>query len=87
MNFKDNQKLLLLVAIVVMAYVLSIEQGLKNTCKKEKAYKGQSNTLAVSIFRQGLSLLKARAWTLIRFLNLLQNVFLDLHKPQWVNVQ
>ncbi len=87
LNFKDNKKFLLLVAIVVMAYVLSLEQGLQKACKKVKIYKDQSKNLAVSIFRQGLSLVKASAWTLIRFLSLLKTFFLYLNTPQWVNVQ
>ncbi len=84
LNFKDNDKILLLVAIVVMAYVLSIQQGLTNTRTTLKTYKDCSKTLAVSIFRQGLAKIKARVWSLLHFFCLLQEVFCLLYKPSWL---
>lgn len=61
--------------IPVMAYVLSIYQGLETKKCKLKQYKNGQKLLAVSIFRSGLSKLKIKAWTFRRFMNMLNEVF------------
>jgi acyl-CoA thioesterase FadM len=86
LNFRDNDKILLIVAIVVMGYVLSIQQGLVQMRTKMKTFKNCSKTLAISIFRQGLTKIKARVWSFHRFLRLLQEVLAVLHKPSWLIV-
>ena len=54
----------LMVALVVMDFVLSIQQGLKNKVEKKKIYRNEISRLAISYFRQGLSIIKAKIWSL-----------------------
>ena len=69
-----------MVALVVMAYVLSIQlgctpQGLESKVEKKKIYRNKPSRLAISYFRQGLSIIKARIWSLKRFIGVLNNIF------------
>ena len=41
----------LMVAVVVMAYVFSVQQGISQGVKKNKMYRDQSKSLAISFFR------------------------------------
>lgn len=71
LNFCQDYKICLMVAFVVMAYVLSIQQGLENKVEKKKIYRNKPSRLAISYFRQGLSIIKAKIWSLKRFIGLL----------------
>lgn len=74
-NFKDDKKIILMVTIVVMAYVLSIYKGLQTAKQKLKKYRNGQKLLAISIFRQGLSILKSTVWNFNRFMMFLEDVF------------
>ena len=58
-----------------MAYVLSIQHGLENKVEKNKIYKNNSSWLAISYFRRGLSIIKAKIWSLKRFIDILNDIF------------
>lgn len=66
--------------MVVMAYVLSVQQGLKNKVEKKKIYRNKPFRLAISYFKQGLSIVKAKVWSLKRFISVLNNIFKMLTK-------
>lgn len=87
LNFIDDKKILLMVAIVVMAYVLSIQKGLENVKQKFKKYKNGQKTLAISVFRVGLTKIKALAWNFDQFIRLLYVMFNKVEGPKWLNVQ
>ena len=72
---RQDSKICLMVALVVMAYVLSIQHGLENKVDKKKIYKNKPSRLAVSYFRQGLSIIKAKIWSLKRFIGVVNNIF------------
>jgi len=76
-----------MVAIVVMAYVLSVYQGICKGIKKIKIYKDKSENLAISYFRQGMSLIKAKIWNLKRFIQCLEDIFKDESQGKWLYVQ
>jgi hypothetical protein len=69
-----------MVAIVVMAYVLSIQQGFKNKDDKKKIYKNKPSRLAISYFKQGLSIVKAKVWNLKILIGVLNDIFKMLTK-------
>ena len=71
---KDS-KLCLIVALVVMAYILNIQQGLEKKVEKKKIYKNKPSQLAISYFRQGLSIIKAKIWYLRKFIDILNEIF------------
>jgi len=87
LNLSQDPKLCLMVAIVVMAYVLSVYQGICNGIKKIKIYKDKSENLAISYFRQGVSLIKAKIWNLKRFIQCLEDIFKDESQGKWLYVQ
>lgn len=87
LNFMDDKKILLMVVIVVMAYVLSIQKGLEDVKKKFKKYKNGQKTLAISVFRVGLTKIKALAWNFDQFIRLLYVMFNRVKGPKWLNVQ
>ena len=58
-----------------MAYVLSIQHGLENKVEKNKIYKNNHSWLAISYFRRGLSIIKAKIWSLKRFIDILNDIF------------
>lgn len=76
-----------MVAIVVMAYVLSIQQGLETKKQKFKKYKNGQKLLAISIFRFGLSKLKTKVWTFHRFMNLIDDIFSSKYPLNPLHVQ
>ena len=53
--------------IVVMSYVLTVQQAFRNTTIKVKKYKDGTSILAVSLFRIGLSKLRRNALSLGEF--------------------
>ena len=80
LNFSQDSKIRLMVALVVMAYVLSIQlggtpHGLENKVEKKKIYKNKPCRLAISYFRQGLSIVKAKVWSLRMFISVLNDIF------------
>ena len=58
-----------------MAYVLSIQHGLENKVEKNKIYKNNPSWLVISYFRRGLSIIKAKIWSLKRFIDILNDIF------------
>ena len=87
LNFKNDKKTFLMVATVVMAYVLSIQQGLETKKQKFKKYRNGQKLLAISIFRLGLSKLKTKVCTFHRFMNLLDDIFSSKCPPNPLLVQ
>ena len=69
-----------MIALVVMAYFLSIQQGLENRVEKKKIYRNKPSQLAISYFKQGLSIIKAKIWSLKRFTNVLNDILKMLTK-------
>lgn len=49
---------MLLIAIVVMAYVLSIKEAFEKGSLKQKVYRNGSRSMSVSFFRQGITCLR-----------------------------
>ena len=76
-----------MMALVVMAYVLSVQQGLENKVEKKKIYKNKPSRLAVSYFRQGLSIIKAKIWSLKGFISELNNIFKNANQGKLLYVQ
>ena len=75
LNFKNDKKIILMVAIVIMAYVLSIYKGLQTSKQTFKRYLNGQKLLATSVFKQGLTIIKSVAWNFSRFMEMLHEVF------------
>jgi hypothetical protein len=72
LGFKDPDKTRLLLAVVVLAYCLSVHQGLKFDKKvPQKTYANGTRHRAVSVFRNGLDLLSGQVFQLVLFLEYL----------------
>lgn len=70
LSFRDKDKIRLLLAVVVVAYCLSIHQGLKfDKTVKRKKYPNQTTARAVSVFRNGLDHLSSHVYQLVLFLD------------------
>ena len=76
-----------MVALVVMAYVLSIQQGLEKKIEKKKIYGNKPSQLAIFYFRQGLSIIKAMIWSLKRFIGVLNDIFKNANQGKLLYVQ
>ena len=81
-----------MMALVVMAYVLSIQlggtpQGLENKVEKKKIYRNKPSRLAISYFRQGLSIIKAKIWSLRMFISVLNDIFKNANQGKLLYVQ
>ena len=76
-----------MMALVVMAYVLSVQQGLENKVEKKKIYRNKPSRLATSYFRQGISIIKAKIWSLKRFIGLLNDIFKNADQGKLLYVQ
>ena len=112
LNLRTDAKLLMMFAIVIIAYVLSIQLGgtplggtplggtpldgtplggtplgLENKVKHMKKYKNKPKYISVSYFRQGLSILKLKAWNFKKFKKFLIDVFRTTHQGHWLYVQ
>ena len=74
-------------ALVVMAYVLSVQQGLENKVEKKKIYRNKPSRLAISYFWQGLSIIKAKIWSLKGFISVLNNIFKNANQGKLLYVQ
>ena len=79
----QDSKIYLMVALVVMAYVLSVQQGLKN----KKIYENKPSQLAISYFKQGLSIIKAKIWSLKQFIGVLNDIFQNANQGKLLYVQ
>ena len=60
-NFKNNEKIVLMIALVVLAYTFSVLEGLKKKQVRDlkKKYKDGSCYSAISVFREGLAIVTA----------------------------
>ena len=76
-----------MMALVVMAYVLSVQQGLENKVEKKKIDRNKPSRLATSYFRQGISIIKAKIWSLKRFIGLLNDIFKNADQGKLLYVQ
>lgn len=89
-NFKDGEKIKLMMAIVVFLYALCIEQGwlqYRNMKKSDwKKFQNGDTTLAVSVFRKGRSYLAAKFNNLASFLQFLTLMLKQRKLPFWVHV-
>jgi len=83
MNFKDPQKVRLMVALVVVAYIIALRQGLMSMIKKKKkVYRDGTVYWACSIFRIGIALVAFYAASFNRFNAFIQK--LHNHKLHFV---
>jgi hypothetical protein len=76
-RMKDLEKTRLLVSVVVLAFVVSVLTALKERKKKQvkkKKYKNGTCFDAVSVFKQGQSLVKQRFVKLAQFLEIIQSL-------------
>lgn len=87
LNFKDDGKITLLIAIVVMAYVLSLQEAFQHGSAKEKVYRDGSRALAESFFRQGITCLRRHAQSLTTFIRYLEDITRALFTSKWLYVQ
>ena len=87
LNFKDDGKIMLLIAIVVMAYVLSLREAFQHGSTKEKAYQDGSRTLTQSFFRQGIASLRRHVQSLTTFIRYLEGITQALFSSNWLYVQ
>jgi hypothetical protein len=76
-----------MVALEVMVYVLSIQQGLENKVDKKKIYKNRPYRLAISYFRQGLPIIKAKILSLRMFISVLNDIFKNADQAKLLYVQ
>lgn len=76
MNFKQSAKIELLLAVVVFAYVLSVEAGeVASGQIRTKTYADSSSSPAQSLFKKGLELLNARLLVFEQFMGYLLGLF------------
>ena len=87
LNFRQDSKTCLMMALVIMADVLSIQQGLENKVEKKKIYKNKPSQLVISYFKQWLSIVKAKVWSLRMFIDILNNVFKNADQGKLLYVQ
>jgi|GEM_PF-3015854 len=78
---------MLLIAIVVMAYVLSLREAFENGSVKQKVYRDGGSSMAISFFRQGITSLRRHVRSLVAFIRYLENIAQTLRTPKWVYVQ
>ena len=84
---RQDSKICLMVALVVMAYILSIQQGLEKKIEKKKIYGNKPSRLAIFYFRQRLSIIKAMIWSLKRFIGKLNDIFKNANQGKLLYVQ
>ena len=78
---------MLLIAIVVMAYVLSLREAFESGSLKQKVYRDGSSSMAVSFFRQGITRLRRYVKSLVLFIRYLESIAQTLRTSKWVYVQ
>jgi len=88
LNLKSAAKSRLMMALVAGAYLLAIREGWKRRKQiSMQHYKDGSQTLEVSIFRKGLSIILPKCFRLGVFLKYLSTIFLPQNHPICKNVQ
>lgn len=91
MNFKNSNKVMLMMAITVLLYCLCIREGLLKyqytTTKKWKHFKDKKVTLAVSIFTKGLENICGQFRDLASFLIFLSRIIIPDSITLKYNVQ
>jgi len=87
LNFKSDSKIMLLIAIVVMAYVLSLREAFESGSLKQKVYRDGRSSMAISFFRQGITCLRRHVQSLVGFTRYLESIAQTLITPKWVHVQ
>jgi hypothetical protein len=91
MSLKDPLKIMLMMAMVVFLYVLCICEGLKQLKKTKpsdwKKFKDGAITLAISVFRKGLSQVCLRFNNLPSFIRYLKRILSDKNLIFLQNVQ
>lgn len=87
LNFKQDDKILLLVAIIVMAYVLSLQAAFEQSTPKLKTYRDGKQSLSISLFRQGLTKLRYHVQALSVFIEHLGQITKTLYEAKWLYVQ
>ncbi len=71
MNFKDDKKITLMMAVVAVVYALALREGLLYLLNKTipiKKYKNGKQYLSISVFRKGMEEIEqivSNAWELI----------------------
>ena len=65
---------MLLIAVVVMAYVLSLREAFESGSLKQKVYRDGSSSMAVSFFRQGITSLRRHVHSLVIFICYLETI-------------
>ncbi|QHV95637.1 transposase [Spirosoma endbachense] len=87
LNFKKDSKILLVMALVVMVYVLSLQAGFAKLATKQKTYRNGKQSLVVSLFRQGLSVLRSQVKSLKQFMDYLEKRIQTITTGKWLYVQ
>lgn len=90
LNLKKSEKIKLMMAIVTFLYVLCINEGFIAYLKVKKSdfkkYADGKVTLAVSVFRKGLSIVEAGFSNLRTFFKYLVDIIRHKKVPDWVHV-
>jgi len=76
-----------MVVLIVVAYVLSIQQDIENKVEKKKIYKNKPFRLAISYLGRGLSIIKSKIWSLKRFTSVLNDIFKNADQGKLLYVQ
>lgn len=77
MNFKNDDKIQLMIGVVIIAYVLAIREGILKHCKNPirlKKYANGKMYLSVSLFRTGLEILDQLILTAKSFIKYIVNI-------------
>jgi len=90
LNFKDSEKIKLMMGIVVFLYILCLGEGWLQYQRKKKSdwktYKDNSVELAVSIFRKGRSYLTGKIRDFNSFLRFLNKLLKKSARPYWIKI-
>ena len=93
MNVKGSEKRQLMMAVVVFLYVLATTEGylaIQKTKNDKKHYKyfhdKQVQTLAISFFRKGISVLHRKIDNFKELLTWLTEILKELIMPNWCHV-
>lgn len=91
MRLKNPEKVKLMIAILVFLYVLCIREGLEKIRKSKsniwKKYRNGKKSLAISIFRKGLSWVQLQLSNLRSFIRYLKRILSRRKWPFLLNVQ
>ena len=91
LNFKNSEKIKLMMGIVVFLYILCIDEGwlqYKKTTKSDwKKYADGTVNLAISVFRKGRSYLSGKIYDLNSLLKHLIGLIKKGNRPCWVKIR